>query len=935
MTVSSEISSNEYTGNGVTTDFDYKFRIFKANQLSVITSDADGDNVVTLRLGTDYTVTGANKSAGGKVILTKPLTNGHKISIARDIPIKQETSFRNQSKFFAETHEDAFDYLTMLIQRMWGNLGSLYLKRPNILANWFDAKGYRIANLGKPKRDSDAVDLGSLKDEISGVNSTILKREKRLLRVDDMDITSFPKAQERRNKQIGFDSSGIPTLLDPAETGVLGYAPVDSFEKGATLTSRYQILFWEEKREYFRWDGKLPKVVPPNSTPHETGGIKSEDNPLGLWVDVGDASFRSDLKNGDGSLIGVGGGTLKDLIGSTSYIDFNSFSLGRDDKSQAFIEFIEKCNFENKKAIGDISDVVISSPIKINNSFEFSGVATFTGNGRLNCINESYEILSINKSSLTRGATVVPEFSGLTGMIYINTSSKLLKRGGVAEIINYGEINYIENGVLKHPLNDNYNDKAGVEIKFLKKEFRAKKTCKMSARVIGNKSHVVVFHGSNFDAAVELVDVENSSVYSNFVRFEYCHSFSYAIVIHKSMGNQNHISYDSYMLCCYDVTINQPVSPSDVGWKTIDGTHFRCVKINGGSIYAFHSHWNGSDITTNNLTSAKSLHFSSHITDAMYDINATVTNDNTFAGCRSDYGFLAGRVKLSGKLIHNNLDSGTIYRHVTDLHSEPENANVLFEMPKTIHMAISLHGGRVGEEVTLIETRSYEKTTSYIPWGKLSGSVDYSGFNGNPVLRIAMTTVNNHVFKVDLKQCLDNGSAMRLEIGKQDQSTSMIDNVNVNITIRDSKVSCSSQTVGNRKILFAKGELNIIGGEMVGLFSSVNQYSAPAGGKIHLESCVWKLNSVSEWAGSNLLAKYTTLSNVTFDGSGIEQLFTKSGFWVSASHGCKAINLDLANDFALYAPRLNAINATTKKMAPINGRGMLDNFDRDFVATKQ
>ncbi|SUC40978.1 hypothetical protein [Providencia stuartii] len=40
MTVSTEISSNEYTGNGVTTDFDYKFRIFKANQLSVITSDA-------------------------------------------------------------------------------------------------------------------------------------------------------------------------------------------------------------------------------------------------------------------------------------------------------------------------------------------------------------------------------------------------------------------------------------------------------------------------------------------------------------------------------------------------------------------------------------------------------------------------------------------------------------------------------------------------------------------------------------------------------------------------------------------------------------------------------------------------------------------------------------------------------------------------------
>ncbi|MEX6385399.1 tail fiber domain-containing protein [Providencia hangzhouensis] len=295
MTVSTEISSNEYTGNGVTTDFDYKFRIFKENQLSVITSDADGDNVLTLRLGTDYTVTGANKSAGGKVILNKPLANGHKVSIARDIPITQETSFRNQSKFFAETHEDAFDYLTMIIQRIWGSLGSLYLKRPNILANWFDAKGYRIANLGKPKRDSDAVDLGTLKDEISGVNSTILKREKRLLRVDDMDIAALPKAQDRRNKQIGFNGAGLPELLDPVDTGALGYILVDSFEQGFTLTGRFQALFWVANREYFRWDGPMPKIVPPNSTPHETGGVKSESNPDGLWVSINDASWRGNL----------------------------------------------------------------------------------------------------------------------------------------------------------------------------------------------------------------------------------------------------------------------------------------------------------------------------------------------------------------------------------------------------------------------------------------------------------------------------------------------------------------------------------------------------------------------------------------------------------------------------------------------------------------
>lgn len=261
MTVSTEISSNEYTGNGVTTDFDYKFRIFKANQLSVITSDADGDNVVMLRLGTDYTVTGANKSAGGKVILTSPLANGHKISIARDIPIKQETSFRNQSKFFAETHEDAFDYLTMILQRIWGSLGSLYLKRPNILANWFDAKGYRISNLGKPKKDSDAVDLGTLKDEISGVNSTILKNEKRLLRVDDMDIAALPKASERAGNVLTFDKDGKPIVVAPASGSAVDVLNQLKKSHGASLIGTENGMTVQEalNRRYLYAVDFLPK----------------------------------------------------------------------------------------------------------------------------------------------------------------------------------------------------------------------------------------------------------------------------------------------------------------------------------------------------------------------------------------------------------------------------------------------------------------------------------------------------------------------------------------------------------------------------------------------------------------------------------------------------------------------------------------------------
>ncbi|HHN8582466.1 TPA: hypothetical protein ACRR2I_002968 [Providencia rettgeri] len=92
-----------------------------------------------------------------------------------------------------------------------------------------------------------------------------------------------------------------------------GYITIDSFQQGADLpnnelTQRNHILRDETTGEYYRWDGDLPKKVPAGSTPQSTGGIGK-----GAWVSVGDASLRSDIKSGDGSLIGVVGGTLADI----------------------------------------------------------------------------------------------------------------------------------------------------------------------------------------------------------------------------------------------------------------------------------------------------------------------------------------------------------------------------------------------------------------------------------------------------------------------------------------------------------------------------------------------------------------------------------------------------------------------------------------------
>lgn len=303
MTVSTELSHEEYTGNGVTTDFDFRFRIFEAKHLVVSVADPDGTERI-LTNGTDYTLRGVGSYRGGKVILKMPLATGWKIGIARDLPAVQETDLRNQGKFFAEVHEDAFDYLTMLIQKSLGFL-SLCLRKPSFISDHYDAKGNKISNLGKPVKDGDAVNLGTMKDLISA-------KDKRSLRVADKDIPALPGTSVRRNKQLGFDNNGMPLLLDPAETGVLGYVLVDSFEKGAVITSRYQALHWLHNGEYYRWDGALPKTVPAEATPDSAGGVG-----VGAWVSIGDSNLRTILKS-----YGFGYQTVADIpasaeIGST------------------------------------------------------------------------------------------------------------------------------------------------------------------------------------------------------------------------------------------------------------------------------------------------------------------------------------------------------------------------------------------------------------------------------------------------------------------------------------------------------------------------------------------------------------------------------------------------------------------------------------------
>ena len=107
MTVSSQTNKIIYIGNGVAKEFAIPFSFLEREHLKVRQKK---DNIQTER--TDWTV------KSGNLMFADAPESGAEIAIVREVPLTQETDYRDNEILHAETLERNFDKLTMQVQQL-------------------------------------------------------------------------------------------------------------------------------------------------------------------------------------------------------------------------------------------------------------------------------------------------------------------------------------------------------------------------------------------------------------------------------------------------------------------------------------------------------------------------------------------------------------------------------------------------------------------------------------------------------------------------------------------------------------------------------------------------------------------------------------------------------------------------------------------------
>ena len=167
---------NNYTGDGVTTQFDFDFFIENGSQLVVQHTASDG-TITTLTQDTDYSIHEVGNNNGSYITFPLPassysiLASYEAISLQLTLPIEQQSEYGTSSELDLEALEYSLDYLTRIAQ-----IQSRQLER-----------AIKVQESSDIDTDELAVDLTIIANNIEAVSNV------------SADITNIDAVNENKN----------------------------------------------------------------------------------------------------------------------------------------------------------------------------------------------------------------------------------------------------------------------------------------------------------------------------------------------------------------------------------------------------------------------------------------------------------------------------------------------------------------------------------------------------------------------------------------------------------------------------------------------------------------------------------------------------------------------------------------------------------------
>lgn len=235
------------------------------------------------------------------------------------------------------------------------------------------------------------------------------------------------------NQVTGQTQKTLPAVLRDA-----GFRPASfTFTTGGTLNvgdSDVGVL-WPISSggdgDYYIWKGALPKTIPAASTPASTGGVSAS-----AWMPIGDISLRSDLFNGNASLVGYKNNgapavqqTVKDKLDRIYYASDYGVLPGNTagvntTNLQNMLNTLSGQSTISRFIFADSGTIFVNGPITVpnNTDIEIKAGVTISGNtGNLKPVfkSEKWDYVLSNRSTGTGFATNTSDLNNRSDYIGI------------------------------------------------------------------------------------------------------------------------------------------------------------------------------------------------------------------------------------------------------------------------------------------------------------------------------------------------------------------------------------------------------------------------------------------------------------------------------------------------------------------------------------